>query len=415
LIRTCDAVTRHEPAVEPLASMDEISELEVERRERLSGWAPIAAAGHGMSDEDSGERGKRAPKGRRTPHTKRRDVNLLQGDAGEKLVAAAMPEQWLVRKLESDFGIDLHVEVFDWAKDDPTAADTLGEHFFIQVKSQKELQTVTHTVRSRGNVAKYVPDPKEGDAYNINVIPCALEVGELMTIEAMGNAVPVLLCVVGMDTRTVYYMCMNDYISKVLLPNKPDYTKQKTVTVHLPAWNVLDRYDDGIGYLWLLARRAKFYSAFNTFAYQGNEFEYTRDRLLSLAERAEDEVVRFPDDLIAMLDVFLTSNLRLDIWQPAGPALWAPLGDVASDFRKLQATLPGLREEMTAHELTIWIFTISQVFNRAANLGRMYEELAREWRLPTQLATMLDDHPALKYRPTARPLTPKETDGRGLR
>lgn len=80
------------------------------------------------------------------------------------------------------------------------------------------------TVRSRGNVAKYRPDPKSGDQYVIPVVECELEVGELMTVEAMGNAVPVLLCVADMADKTVYYVCLNDYISKVLLPNKPNYT-----------------------------------------------------------------------------------------------------------------------------------------------------------------------------------------------
>ena len=167
---------------------------------------------------------KKAPA--KPAHRKRRNSTLLQGDVGEKIVADAMPEQWLVRKVDRDFGIDLHVEVFDWVPDDPTAADTLGEHFFVQVKSQATLKTVKHVARSRGNVAKYVPDPGEGDAVEFRVVACSLEVGELMTIEAMGNAVPVLLCVAAVDTGDVYYLCLNDYISKVLLPNNPNYAAE---------------------------------------------------------------------------------------------------------------------------------------------------------------------------------------------
>lgn len=335
-------------------------------------------------------------------HRKRRDVNQQQGDAGEELVAACMPKPWLVRKVEKDFGLDLHVEVFDWAEDEPSSADTLGEHFFVQVKSQKALKTIRRTVRSRGNVAKYVPDPAEGDAFDIEVIPCVLEVGELMTVEAMGHAVPVLLCVAGMDTQDVYYLCLNDYISKVLLPNQPDYASQGTVTVHVPKWNVLDPDDEGVGYLWLLAKRAKFYSAFNTFAYQRHEIGYAMPPLVHL-EADMSDVVAFPPAVIAMLEVFISGNLRLDIWEQGGPAYWSPLKDVAADFRRLEEVVPSLKRDMTVHESSHWAAVITRVFDRASNLGRMYEELCREWRLPTHLATVMDDHPRSKHRPEARP------------
>lgn len=53
-----------------------------------------------------------------------------------------------------------------------------------------------------------------------------------------------------------------------------------------------------------------------------------------------------------------------------------------------------------------------QSFNRAANLGRMYEELCREWRLPTALAVLMDDHPGLKYRPEAVPKVIKKRPAR---
>ena len=215
---------------------------------------------------------KKAPA--KPAHRKRRNSTLLQGDVGEKIVADAMPGQWLVRKVDKDFGIDLHVEVFDWVPDDPTAADTLGEHFFVQVKSQATLKTFKHVARSRGNVAKYVPDPGEGDAVEFRVVASSLEVGELMTIEAMGNAVPVLLCVAAVDTGDVYYLCQTT--SPGAAANNPTTPPNHHITVHLPTSNVLDRDDDGIGDLWLLARRPKLYSAFNTSSYQSHEINYVQ-------------------------------------------------------------------------------------------------------------------------------------------
>lgn len=324
------------------------------------------------------------------PHRKRRDVNLLQGDAGEKLVASAMPEQWLVRKLDQDFGIDLHVEAFEWAKDDPTAADTLGEHFFVQVKSQAKLKTVFKALPTRKNVAKYPLAKSTEPGIEEEVVACVLEVGELMTIEAMGSATPVILCVAAMESKTVYYLCLNDYISKVLLPTNPNYTAQQHVTVHVPMRNVLDRDDPSIAYLWLLARRSKFYSAFNTFSYQAHELAIAADQVLAFVDMLGSDQADPPLQILNMLEVFLSGNLRLDIWHPAGPGQWPPLDDVRESFELLASELPSLRRPMSGDQLMQLSMRLVGTFDRAANLGRMYEEIAREWRLPTELAVMLD-------------------------
>lgn len=141
--------------------------------------------------------------------------------------------------------------------------------------------------------------------------------------------------------------------------------------------------------------------------------DYVHDQLLHLTwAMDEDGALPVPDDIITMLEVFLKSNLRLDIWEPSGPAYWSPLGDVQKDFLTLQAALPQFREPHSAERLMAVAMQLIRVFNRAANLGRMYEELCREWRLPTALAVSTDDHPGLKYRPEAVPKVIKKRPAR---
>ena len=72
----------------------------------------------------------------------------------------------------------------------------------------------------------------------------------------MGNAVPVLLCLVDVSLGRVYYVCLND-TSPNLVPENPKYRDQGTVKLYVPAWNVLDQKDPSFGFIKMLARRSK--------------------------------------------------------------------------------------------------------------------------------------------------------------
>lgn len=326
----------------------------------------------------------------RTAHRKRRSLNQMQGDAGEELVAAAFPQQWLTRKIGADFGIDLHVEVFDWTDDRRKSADTLGEHLFVQVKSCATSTFRMMTVHERMNVSKYGTTTSEGGkSARIEVLPYVLDVDEILTVEAMGNATPVLLCVAAMDSGLVYYVCLNDYISRVLLPSKPGFVSQKTVTIHIPTQNVLDRDDASIAYLWMLARRSKLYSAFNTFNYQYNEILYLLDDLENYRLAAAGEPSPVPDPILDMVEHFLSSNLRLDIWRPIDRGGWFVLQDVEDRFAALRGLLSSYRLPLNEMQMIMAGVEIRNTFAMAANLSRIYEELAREWHLPTLLSGLI--------------------------
>ncbi|GEM31490.1 hypothetical protein NN3_24970 [Nocardia neocaledoniensis NBRC 108232] len=320
----------------------------------------------------------------RIAHRKRRSLNQMQGDSGEELVAAAFPRQWLTRKIGADFGIDLHVEVFDWTDESRKSADTLGEHLFVQVKSRATSTFRTFTLHERRNVSKYgLKRTSSGESARIEVLPCVLDVDEILTIEAMGNATPVLLCVATMDTELIYYVCLNDYISRVLLPSNPDFASQTTVTIHIPTQNVLDRDDASIAYLWLLARRSKLYSAFNTFNYQHNEILYLLDDLDHYRHEIATGLSPLPDHILAMVEHFLSSNLRLDIWRPIGRGGWFVLHDVQARFVALRGQLPSYRQPLDDMQMIMAGIEIQTTFAMAANLSRIYEEVVREARLPT--------------------------------
>lgn len=325
--------------------------------------------------------------------------NQQQGDAGESLVRDRLPPHWVVRSIRPDFGLDLHVEVFDLLSDKSGFAETRGEHFYIQVKSKKRVTPFALTVRDRLNVAKYALDPTSGDEYEIDVVRCSIDTSELLTIEAMGASVPVLLCLADMATGRVHYVCLNDYISKVLLPVNPDFALQKKVTIYIPAWNVLDPDDDAFFQVRFLARRAKLYAAFTQFEYQLHELGRTAATLGAIQVESSG-VERVGSEFATMARFMFERNLRLDIFQGAGDAEWAPLTDIRKFFEYMLECLRDTDSLTAANEASRFVANAERCLASAVNLGRMYEEVVREWRLPTVLAAGLDDTPASRYRPS---------------
>jgi len=341
-----------------------------------------------MAEESISEVGESAHMTR--SHRKRRHFNHVSGDDAVDVVIRKLPNYWVVRKLSPDYGLDLHVEVFDLLPDGSGSVDALGEHFYAQVKGVHGLALQSKFVHAQRNVAKNKPGDFLGEELAIEVVAYSLDVNELLTIEAMGAAVPTVLFVVDLDSDIVYYVCLNDHITKVLLPQQPNYEVHKTVTVHLPALNILDKDKPDFSYFWLLARRAKYYAGFNQFNYQKNELDYLAP--LSPDESTGDwtDNLLYDRSALAIIGVFLRANARLDIWDAAGPGQWFPLEVLRRDFEGLETVLERLGTPQPHGSIEANFSQIEQVFARAAGLGRMYEELVREWRLSTHLATILN-------------------------
>jgi len=168
--------------------------------------------------------------------TKRRPrAHIMESESG-RLIAELLPKEWLVREYRPDYGLDLVVETFARAKDDPTMYETLGEHFFIQLKSVERVEWKRKTVCGRINVEKAPLQPTANPEHtaDIDVAAFQLETSELETVEAMGAALPVLLVLVDLGDRTAYHLCLNDYVEKVLEPEDPDWRSKTSKVVHVP-------------------------------------------------------------------------------------------------------------------------------------------------------------------------------------
>jgi hypothetical protein len=241
----------------------------------------------------------------------------------------------------------------------------------------------------------------------MDVAKVRLETSELLLVQAIGAAVPVLLCLVELSTRRLFYVCLNDLIEKVILPRDPSYHMKKSRVLHVPLRNCISADDPhSVQPLASYAKRPKLYAAFAKFGYQRNELEYA-------IRRYQDSPVENPEDARALLDLvrhFLSIILRYDFWTRMPE--WQPIRWSHHELLALQALLEQRDVERDLAALTRYLLTepamkrdsqwvasldvagarieladhIGYVWHRLRNLGAIYEELVREWLLPTHLA-----------------------------
>lgn len=171
-----------------------------------------------------------------------RSSSHVAGEKAISIVKEILPDEWVVREINPDYGLDLDIELFDSYSD---GFITLGEHLYVQVKGTESPIYKTF----------------EFNRFRTRVLKFKLETAELNLVERMGSAVPVLLIVVDIQSKAIYQICLNDYIKKILLVQNPLYKKQNTITINIPTSNILSK--NKIDVLRWYGKRTKFYSIFH--------------------------------------------------------------------------------------------------------------------------------------------------------
>ena len=152
-------------------------------------------------------------------------------------------------------------------------AETLGEHVFVQLKSTLRTEIETVKVYGRGNVAKGPLQHSKQESFTIEVIKFEIDTNELLTVETMGPGMPVLLVLVTLDQFRAFYVCLNDLIDKVIIPEDPQYTDKGKKTIYVPVKNEITADPVSLTGIRFYGKRAKAYSAFTLFEYQRNSGE----------------------------------------------------------------------------------------------------------------------------------------------
>jgi len=325
-------------------------------------------------------------------HGKKRPVQHVIGERGVEIVKKCFPKEWVVREYTPDYGIDLSVELFSPCEN---SFITNGEHIFFQVKATTELQQRRMTVSERKNVELEYKKGKEM-AGEIGVISFSLDTALLMLVEAMGSAVPVVLTVVDIEKEEVFFVCLNDYIEKVLVPEEPDYGEKKEKTIYIPVRNRLDKHE-GIEIIKWYAKRPKLYALFNKINYQAKELEYCGQfeivhrikHFLYLLNRSDAWSARTYFPLMDYLKTEMDYYFEHGTTQGTERTLKSLVEEgVDIDEEEYEATYcvgkVSLRESTLVQELHL-------LWDRLASMGDVFEDVIKEYFLPTMLNVLFYD------------------------
>jgi hypothetical protein len=308
---------------------------------------------------------------------KRRSLNQIKEENSYRILRQKLPETWVIHEYGPDYGIDCVVELFDYVDDDKTMAETLGENFYVQLKASGAVEYGKRRALARGNVALGTLSENKDDYVDIDVIKFQLETSDLLTIQSMGTAVPVLLILVDVKSERMFFVCLNDYIDKVIIPEDPFFYKSASKVINIPVQNEITLAHDQLVPLRYFGKRAKMLAAFGLFNYQSIEIK----RRLGLTNFTYPMA---PDLEVEMMKTFVNAALRLDIW--TNHEFWAPIKDSHHDLLALERVLA---DEISFEEqAAILQLANGHIWHKLTNLGNMYEELCREWYLPTLLAQL---------------------------
>lgn len=168
---------------------------------------------------------------------KRRSLNQVKEEISYRILRQKLPEAWVMHEYGPDYGIDCVVEPFDYVDDTKEVAETLGEQFFVQLKGSDSVQYTVRRSYSRGNVAKGRLIEDKSEFIDIEVANFQLDVSDLLTVEQLGPAVPVLLILVDIQAERAFFVCLNDYLEKVILPEDPVFESKGSKLIQIPVQN----------------------------------------------------------------------------------------------------------------------------------------------------------------------------------
>lgn len=316
---------------------------------------------------------------------KNRPKQHIWGEVAITILKDIFPKHWVVREYQPDYGIDLNIELFENIGND--VYRTLGEYVLFQVKGTKDLKKNTVSLYSRYNTEKKYKEDRSKRC-TMDVIKYSIDTELLVTVEKMGSAVPVLLTVVDIEQKMAYFVCLNDYIEKVLLPTKPDFYKQNTVTINIPVRNCLNT-EAGKHIIEWYGKRPKLYSFFNKVHYQLTELNYTSDK-----------------DYKEQTDHFFKIICRLDVWSAINyfPALKI-MKDEIDYYLKNHNTLEAdiilkhmidkgedvdseiyeatFCSEEVSYRHSVYVQSLHSLWEKLCNVADVFEEDSKELFLPT--------------------------------
>lgn len=316
---------------------------------------------------------------------------------GQHLLQRLLPTEWVLREYHPDYGIDYALEIFNPPGPGKSGGEALGEHLFIQLKSTSKARVRRIPLYGRGSVEKFPGCKGKGALIgHMEVAAHSIDVSELCTVERMGVGVPVLLVLADLSAGQCYFVCLNDYIDKVIVPDAPRFRSLKSCVVHVPVWNRIASEGFGRNALAWYGKRSKLYAAFQRFVYQAAEiFEASsQGNILSCAKHFADRVTRYDfwDEPVPWQPL---SSLGLQLRTLRDGGADALVGSLASELGELLESSSRHSRKNSREKEALAAHRIKLLWRQLSNLPCMYEDVCREWYIPTALGLLgsYDENP----------------------
>ncbi len=302
---------------------------------------------------------------------KQRVRQHIMEDESYDVIKRFIPNNLVIREFNRpDYGIDLVIELFE--KVNEQISETLGEFIFVQVKSAQRIERKLERVYPVENVAKRKWKEDKSEYVEMEVVKYSFDTDSIFTIQSLGASVSVLLFLVDLASKEVFFICLNDYIDRVILPKSQSYDKQKSCTIKIPTLNKLSDVDVSNTALEFYGKRAKLLASFSKFFYQRNELNYA---VMGKENNKEKQL-----EFIELVAYFINQIENLDIWKFKG---WAILPQTKKEIEILKSHVK--KPDVNFEEID---YLSSLLWHKLTNLGRIYEDLCREWFLPKYISSL---------------------------
>jgi len=300
-----------------------------------------------------------------------------------------------MRKLHPDYGVDLSIEVFERIS---SAIPTMGEFLFVQVKSTTRLKEATIKIRRRGNVEKAV-DGQEGPfAYELDVVNHVIDADTIDNARLMGPSTPLMLFLVDVANSEVYFINLTDYYDKILEPQGFNFSKQQTTIIYIPKTSCLSN-PLSVQVMRFFACRAKLYGMFNLAQFQFRESRYL------LNDFTDHKKLNELDQNFRIIERFARRLRAMPVWER--PTIWALMRDYKDrldgilseiDGGLLEQITSGIKEFMAGNDEGLKpLFEFAQLcqisWEQFSAIGQTFEDLVREWFLPTYVGQLGSGEP----------------------
>ena len=289
-----------------------------------------------------------------------------------------LPPTWVIHDYGAEYGMDCLIEIFDRTGNNRQFTDTLGEMLYVKLKVAPDFFYAKKKIypRAQRNVSAEIIDYK--DFFEVETASVRMDVAELLAVQAMGPAVPVLLVLFDTTLGRAFFVCLNDYVDKILSTTEPDFAQKDSRIIHIPLTNEILPQESNLLPLRVLGKRAKMYAAFNRFAYQLKEISKINKAITQFNEKIPAQQV------IETVKSFACSALKQDIWH--FDDYWSP---IAWSHQELNELLIEIEKGINPQEMLWFLQSCQQIWSRLDNLSNIYEDLVREWFLPTFLSQLM--------------------------